>query len=99
VVRVPNLARALRELHELGCWRLGGDAHLDATPLHESADALWTGSLALVLGSEERGLRPAVARELDLRLRIPMRGRVASLNVAAAAAVLLFEAVRRRSKG
>jgi 23S rRNA (guanosine2251-2'-O)-methyltransferase len=55
--------------------------------------------VALVLGSEERGLRPTVARELDLRLRIPMRGRVASLNVAAAAAVLLFEAVRRRSKG
>ncbi len=99
VVRVPNLARSLRELHELGCWRLGGDSGLEATPLHESPDPLWTGALALVLGGEERGLRPTVARELDLLVRIPMRGRVASLNVASAAAVLLFEAVRRRTKG
>ncbi|MEN8159608.1 MAG: 23S rRNA (guanosine(2251)-2'-O)-methyltransferase RlmB [Myxococcota bacterium] len=99
VVRVPNLARSLRELHELGCWRLGGDAGSEATPLYESPDALWTEPLVLVLGGEERGLRPAVVRELDLRLRIPMRGRVASLNVATAAAVLLFEAVRRRTKG
>jgi 23S rRNA (guanosine2251-2'-O)-methyltransferase len=97
VIRVPNLARSLRELHELGCWRLGGDSGPEATPLYESPDGLWRDPLVLVLGSEERGLRPTVVRELDMRLRIPMRGRVASLNVAAAAAVLLFEAVRRRA--
>jgi tRNA G18 (ribose-2'-O)-methylase SpoU len=51
----------------------------------------------LVLGGEERGLRPGVVRELDRRLRIPMSGRVASLNVAAAAAVLLFDAARSRA--
>jgi len=49
-----------------------------------------------VLGSEERGLRPGVARELDQRLRIPMGGKIESLNVAAAAAVLLFDAARVR---
>ena len=98
VVRVPNLARALRELHERGYWRLGGDSGPDAIPVEATADALWTGPLALVFGSEERGLRPGVAKELDQRVRIRMRGRVASLNVGAASAVLLFEAARRRSK-
>jgi len=96
VVRVPNLARALRALHEAGCWRLGGDAAPEAAPLAESPGGLWTGPLVLVLGSEGRGLRPTVVESLDLRVRIPMRGRVASLNVAAAAAVLLYEASRRR---
>jgi 23S rRNA (guanosine2251-2'-O)-methyltransferase len=99
VARVPNLPRALRELHERGYWRLGGDSDPGATPIEASADALWTGPLVLVLGSEEHGLRPGVTKELDQRVRIPMRGRVASLNVGAAAAVLLFEALRRRSKG
>jgi 23S rRNA (guanosine2251-2'-O)-methyltransferase len=98
VVRVPNLPRALRALNERGYWRLGGDSDPGAVLLEASADALWTGPLVLVLGSEEHGLRPAVANEVDQRVRIPMRGRVASLNVGSAAAVLAFEAVRRRSK-
>jgi 23S rRNA (guanosine2251-2'-O)-methyltransferase len=98
VVRVPNLARALRELHERGYWRLGGDSDSEATPIEASADALWTGPLVLVLGSEEHGLRPGVAREVDQRVRIPMRGRVESLNVGTAAAILLYEAARRRAK-
>jgi len=98
VVRVTNLARCLRELHELGCWRLGADSAPDAIPYEAAADALWTGPTVLVLGSEDRGLRPGVTKELDQRIRIPMRGRVESLNVAAAAAVLLFEAARRRAK-
>ena len=54
--------------------------------------ARWrTGSRVLVLGAEDRGLRPGIAQEVDQRLRIPMAGRIASLNVATAAAVLLFE--------
>lgn len=95
VVRVPNLARALRELGERGYWRLGADAGA-AVPPYWAAQALWAAPAVLVLGSEEHGLRPGVARELDQRLRIPMRGRVESLNVAAAAAVLLFDAARSR---
>jgi 23S rRNA (guanosine2251-2'-O)-methyltransferase len=98
VARVPNLARALRELHARGYWRLGADAAPDATPVEATPDALWTGAVVLVLGSEERGLRPGVAKELDQRVRIPMRGQVASLNVGAAAAVLLFELARRRAR-
>jgi tRNA G18 (ribose-2'-O)-methylase SpoU len=54
--------------------------------------------VVLVLGSEEHGLRRGVLQELDQRLRIPMSGRVESLNVASAAAVLLFEATRSRRR-
>jgi 23S rRNA (guanosine2251-2'-O)-methyltransferase len=97
VVRVPNLPRALRSLGEQGYWRLGADGAADAQPYWESR-ALWRSPAVLVLGSEEHGLRPGVLREIDRRLRVPMRGRVESLNVAAAAAVLLFEAARNRSE-
>src|SRR5262245_31584114 len=95
VVRIPNLARALRELGQRGYWRLGADAGATAQP-YWAADRLLAGPVVLVLGSEEQGIRPGVAHELDERVRIPMQGRVESLNVAAAAAVLLFEASRSR---
>ena len=57
-----------------------------------------TGKVVLVLGSEGKGLRPRVAETCDLLVSIPLRGRVASLNVSVAAAVLLFEAVRQRGR-
>lgn len=95
VARVPNLPRALRALGDRGYWRLGADGAADVQP-YWAANALWAAPVVLVLGSEEHGLRPGVLGELDQRLRIPMRGRVESLNVAAAAAVLLFDAARSR---
>lgn len=95
VIRVPNLSRALRQLGERGHWRIGADGGADAQPYWEAA-RLWSNAAVLVLGSEERGIRPGVRSELDLRVRIPMEGRVESLNVAAAAAVLLFDAARDR---
>ena len=97
VVRVPNLSRALRALGERGYWRLGADGAAEAQP-YWAARGLWAAPAVLVLGSEEHGLRPGVARELDQRLRIPMRGRIEALNVAAAAAVLLLEAARCREE-
>ena len=57
-----------------------------------------TGKLVLVLGSEGRGLRPRVAASCDALVSIPVAGRVASLNVSAAAAVMLFEPMRQRSR-
>lgn len=94
VARVTNLVRSLGELRKAGWWVLGGDPHADED-LFEAADRLWGGRLVVVLGAEGRGLRPAVREQVDHPLRIPMEGRVASLNVAAAAAVLLFERLRR----
>ena len=94
VARVPNLVRALEGLKERGVWVLGADLG-DAEPLWSVSDALLQGDLALVVGAEGRGLRPSTRAALDLAVEIPMRGRVASLNVATASAVLLFEAMRR----
>ena len=64
-----------------------------ATSLYE---ARWEGPLAWVFGAEGQGVRPELIAEARLRIRIPMPGAIESLNVAAAAAVCLFEAVRRR---
>jgi len=93
VARTPNLRRALKWLKENEFWIFGADPEggRDAFALPPG----WRrGRRVLVLGAEGRGLRPGVAEEVDHRVRIPMAGRVASLNVATAAAVLLFELAR-----
>jgi 23S rRNA (guanosine2251-2'-O)-methyltransferase len=94
VARVGNLARALHLLKEQGFWIHGAapDAPLD---LYETPDRLFDRRLVLVVGAEGRGLRPGVRAAVDTLYRIPMQGRVASLNVATATAVVLFEWARR----
>jgi 23S rRNA (guanosine2251-2'-O)-methyltransferase len=95
VARVGNLADWLARAKDAGGWIYGADAAAEAR--HSDADL--RGKVVLVLGSEGRGLRRRVAEACDLMVSIPARGRVASLNVSAAAAVLLFEAVRQRGQG
>ena len=92
VARVTNLADWIGEAKEAGAWIHGAEAGAPAP--HTQADL--TGKVVLVLGGEGKGLRRRVAESCDLLLSIPVRGRVASLNVSAAAAVLLFEALRQR---
>jgi 23S rRNA (guanosine2251-2'-O)-methyltransferase len=98
VARVGNLARALHLLKEQGFWVHGAapDAALD---LYEAPDRLFDRRLVLVVGAEDRGLRPGVRAAVDTLYRIPMQGRVASLNVATATAVVLFEWARRARLG
>ena len=98
VARVPNLVRALEGLKERGVWVLGADLR-EAEPLWQVSDALFQGDFVLVMGAEGRGLRPSTRAALDLAVEIPMAGQVASLNVATATAVLLFEAMRRSHPG
>jgi len=97
VSRVGNLRRALEQLKEGGFWTIGADPDA-AEDLFLTPDRIWQGDLVLVFGSERRGLRRTVAEALDHRVRIPMAGRVGSLNVAAAAAVVLFHARLRSSQ-
>lgn len=92
LVEVANLARRLEWLKERGIWIIGADG--DAEALWTDADL--TASCAIVLGSEGEGMRALTARLCDQRVRIPMHGTVASLNVSVAAGILLFEAVRQR---
>jgi 23S rRNA (guanosine2251-2'-O)-methyltransferase len=92
--RVPNLVRALNQLKEQGFWVFGAEADASDS-LFELPDRLLRGERIVLLGAEGRGLRPGVQGAVDHRIRIPLNGRVASLNVATAAAVVLFELARR----
>lgn len=92
VARVPNLPALLKELKEAGVWVFG--AAMDgATPLYQ-ADL--KGPAAIVIGSEGAGMGRLVAENCDFTVSIPMFGKINSLNASAAAAVLLYEAVRQR---
>lgn len=92
LVQVTNLARALRELKDLGVWLYGFAG--------EAKDSFYTldlkGNVGLVLGGEGDGLRRLTAETCDQLVRIPMPGDMESLNVSVAAGVALFEAVRQR---
>jgi 23S rRNA (guanosine2251-2'-O)-methyltransferase len=92
VARVRNLADFLAEAKEAGCWVYGAAA--GATTPYDQPD--YTGGLVLVLGAEGKGLRPRVASMCDELVALPVRGRVASLNVSATAAVLLYEMLQQR---
>ena len=95
VARVPNLTACLKELKDEGLWVFGADAAGDRT-LYE-ADL--KGPAAIVIGSEGDGMSRLVAQTCDVLVRIPMKGRLNSLNASAAAAILLYEAVRQRLPG
>ena len=92
IARVTNLARALETLKARGVWTVG--AVLRDAPDPAALDL--RGPIALVLGSEGHGLRPLVERGCDHVVRVPMVGRIASLNVSVAAGILLYEAGRQR---
>lgn len=92
LARVRNLVDFLAEAKAASLWCYGAEA--DAPMSYEEADL--RGGVVLVFGSEGRGLRPRVAAACDLLVRIPLHGKVESLSVASAAAVLLFAASRQR---
>jgi 23S rRNA (guanosine2251-2'-O)-methyltransferase len=92
VARVTNLATSLGLLKERGIWAVGADPAGGTDLFHANL----TGPLAVVVGAEGKGLRSLTRSRCDLLVRIPLAGRVASLNAAAAAAVCVFEAVRQR---
>ena len=92
VARVANLPALLKELKEAGVWVFGTAA--DGDRLLYDADL--KGPAAIVIGSEGDGMGRLVAETCDFKVRIPMRGKLNSLNASAAAAILLYEALRQR---
>lgn len=92
IARVRNLADWLATAKRAGAWVYG--ARPDARTAYDSVDL--SGRAVIVLGGEGKGIRPRVAGACDALVAIPQAGRVGSLNVAAAASVLLFEALRQR---
>jgi len=92
VARVANLPACLKDLKQQGIWVFGTAADGD-TPLYQ-ADL--KGPAAIVIGSEGTGMGRLVAETCDFKVSIPMRGKLNSLNASAAAAIVLYEAVRQR---
>ena len=92
VARVANLPSLLKELKKAGLWIFGSAAD-GTTPLY---DADLKGPAAIVIGSEGEGMSRLVTENCDFLVSIPMKGKLNSLNASAAAAILLYEAVRQR---
>jgi len=92
VARVPNIAALLKDLKKQGVWVFGTAA--DGNTTLYGADL--KGPAAIVIGSEGDGMSRLVAENCDFLVSIPMKGKISSLNASAAAAILLYEAVRQR---
>ena len=92
IVRVNNLARALDELKEHAFWIYGLDERGEKS--YDEAD--YRGRCALVAGGEAKGLHELLKKKCDFLIRIPTRGKIATLNVSVAAGIVLFEVARQR---
>jgi 23S rRNA (guanosine2251-2'-O)-methyltransferase len=92
IVKIPNLAQTIEMLKKENVWVVGADA--EATGDYTSFD--FTQPVAVVIGSEGKGLRPLVKSKCDALVKIPLHGQVSSLNASVAAGVMLFEAARQR---
>lgn len=94
VARVANLNQAVKKLKDAGLWVYGGAME---------GDKLWqqdlTGPMVLIIGGEDKGIPRLLKENCDFLLSIPMFGQINSLNASAAAAVLVYEAVRQREGG
>lgn len=94
IAKVPNIVSALDELKKAGVWIYGTSA--------DGQNDLWEtdlrGPIALVIGSEGDGMSRLVSENCDFKLSIPMKGSISSLNASCSAAIVIYEAVRQRSK-
>lgn len=94
ISKVTNVRRTIGELKDHGYWTVG----LDSRSRDSIYDTAYPGRLAIVLGGEGRGVRPINLRECDIVVSIPMVGKIASLNVAVAGAVFLYELLRQQRR-
>lgn len=88
-----NLAQAIDELRSAGVWTIGLD---QAPEARLPSEVKWTGGLALVVGSEGEGIRPLVKSKCDFLVRLPMQGKIESLNAAVAGSIALYLAYLAR---
>ncbi|MEA3275029.1 MAG: 23S rRNA (guanosine(2251)-2'-O)-methyltransferase RlmB [Pseudomonadota bacterium] len=93
-VQVTNLARAMDRLKEQGIWLIGTAGEAESGLFETDLSC----ALGLVMGGEGKGLRRLTREHCDLLVRLPMHGRVESLNVSVATGICLYEALRQRSR-
>jgi len=91
-IQVTNLARTLRQLQERGIWLVGTAGETDQSLYQTDLK----GPLAIIMGSEGKGMRRLAREHCDALVKIPLLGSVESLNVSVAAGISLYEAVRQR---
>jgi len=92
VAKVPNIPALLKDLQKQGIWVFGTAAEGNTTLYNADLK----GAAAIVIGSEGDGMSRLVRENCDFLVSIPMKGQISSLNASAAAAILLYEAVRQR---
>jgi len=93
LIQVANLTNLIRDLKQKGVWIYGAAGEGDAAP--NQLD--WNRDVALIIGSEGRGIRPVVEKACDATVRIPTQGRIAALNASVAAGILLYAAQNARA--
>ena len=92
IAMVPNIKNAIRAMKDSGIAIVGAEADADLSPWETDLSV----PLALVMGSEGEGMRKTVREQCDLLVRLPMRGKVNSLNVSVATGIIIFEIMRQR---
>jgi len=94
IARVTNIAQTLDELKKAGVWIVGTE--MEAGKLYYEHD--YRGALAIVVGNEGKGIRRLVKEKCDFLVKIPMHGKIESLNASVAGALVMFEAAKNRNK-
>ena len=94
IARVNNITDTIRKLKENGLWIIGTDG--SATTLYYNQDL--KGDIAIVIGSEGFGMSRLVKENTDMLVKIPMKGKVTSLNASVSAGIVMYEAVKQRNK-
>jgi 23S rRNA (guanosine2251-2'-O)-methyltransferase len=92
IARVTNIAQTLDELKKVGVWIVGTEMESDKLYYYHD----YTGPLAIVIGNEGKGIRRLVKEKCDFLVRIPMHGKIESLNASVAGALVMFEAAKSR---
>lgn len=94
VVRVVSMTNVMAHIRKQNVWLIGADMHAERSVWDEDLK----GPVAFVIGGEDRGISPAIAERCDRMVKIPMKGHIRSLNVAATAAILFFEKRRQDAR-
>lgn len=92
VARVANLSSTINDLKEKGLWIVG----IDHNGSNKLSDVDLTLPVAIVIGGENKGIAPLVRSRCDFMVRIPMRGKISSLNASVAAAIMMYDVYRQR---
>ena len=92
IARANNLTQAIEKLKKAGYWIVGTDASGDRL----YTEPIYNSPIGLIIGSEGKGMRPAVAKQCDFMVKIPLLGKINSLNASVSAGVMLFEILRQK---